>query len=604
MAAQGIRRKLWRWAPGASVFGFALSLALFGGSGYAAPDNVHPSVYSWAASHPGQNVPVIFETRGDTSALVSDVTSVGGSVERRFQIIPAVSAKVPVGSLSELSSDSSVAFVSLDAPVVAAGSAVATKQLATTYAVSVNANDPWSKGYDGTGIGVAVVDTGITGSSDFVGNAANFDNSTSGSPAGNRIVANVAVNASATTTNDGFGHGTHIAGIIGGDSQLLSGQYIGIAPGANLINVKVADDTGAASLGDVIAGMEFVYTNAAAYNIKVVNLSLNSTVAQSYKTDPLCAAAEALWFRGVFVVAAAGNAGPNSVGYCPGNDPFVMTVGSIDDRGTSSYGDDLPASWSSYGTSQDGFVKPELLTPGVGIISDMDSQSLLYQQHPSHVVSQYYFSMSGTSMSAGVMSGVAALVLQRHPDWRPGQLKCTLMITSRSLSGKNSMFSVPRAGNASNQSTPSCNADLGIAPSIGFAKLLKVGVIAWVLSQPSPVAAALSIGLDPTTLGFDLTSVTADTLDWSSITWSSIKWDSIKWDSIKWDAITWSSIKWDSIKWDSLTSDGVNFNSITWSSIKWDSIKWDAITWSSIKWDSITWDSIKWDSIKWDFVGN
>jgi serine protease AprX len=603
MAIQNVRRKLWRWAPGAFVFGFALSLALFGGSGYAAPDNVHPSVYSWAAAHPGQDVPVILETRGDTSALVSDVTSVGGSVERQFQIIPAVSAKVPVSSLPELSSDSSVAFVSLDAPVVAAGNAVSAAKLETAYPGAVGAPAAWSFGYDGTGIGVAVVDTGITGSADFVGNAAVVNNGINGSQGGNRIVANVAVNASATTTYDGFGHGTHIAGIVGDDGSLLSGKYIGIAPGANLINVKTSDDTGAASLGDVIAGMEFVYTNAAAYNIKVVNLSLNSTVAQSYKTDPLCAAAEALWFKGVFVVAAVGNGGANSVGYCPGNDPFVMTVGGFDDRGTNNTADDVLASWSGYGTTQDGFTKPELLTPGANIISDMDSQSLLYQQHPTHVVDQYYFAMSGTSMSAGVMSGVAALAFQAHPTWTPGQMKCTLINTSRPLA-TNASLGVPRAGSAVSQSTPSCNSDAGIAPSLGFGKILKVGAIEWVLSQPSPVAAALSIGLDPTTLGVDLSSVTASTVDWSSITWSSIKWDSIKWDSIKWDSITWSSIKWDSIKWDSLTSDGVNFNAITWSSIKWDSIKWDSITWSSIKWDSIKWDSIKWDSIKWDFVGN
>jgi serine protease AprX len=601
MAIQSVRRKLWRWAPGAFVFGFALSLALFGGSGYAAPDNVHPSVYSWAASHPGQDVPVIFETSGDTSALVSDVTSAGGSVERQFQIIPAVSAKVPVGSLAELSSDSSVAFVSLDAPVVSAGSAVKTTALATKYAASVGATDAWSAGYDGRGVGVAVVDTGITGSADFVGNA-----SGSSSYVANRIVANVAVNAAATTTNDGFGHGTHIAGIIGGDGSLLSDKYIGIAPGASLINVKVADDAGNATLADVIGGMEFVYANAATYNIRVVNLSLNTSVAQSYKTDPLCAAAEALWFRGIFVVAAAGNSGnaADAVGYCPGNDPFVMTVGSIDDRGTSSFWDDVPTSWSSFGTTQDGFRKPELLTPGANIISDMDSTSLLYQQHPGDVVNKFYFSMSGTSMSAGVMSGVAALVLQKHPAWTPGQLKCTLVRTSRTLSGSYSNFKVPRTGSAVNQSTPSCNSDTGIAPSLGFGRILKVGAIAWVLSQPSPTTAALSIGLDPTTLGVDLSSVTASTVDWSSITWSSIKWSAITWSSIKWDSITWSSIKWSSIKWDSLTSDGVNFNAITWSSIKWDSIKWDAITWSSIKWDSIKWDAIKWDSVKWDFVEN
>jgi subtilisin family serine protease len=303
------------------------------------------------------------------------------------------------------------------------------------------------------------------------------------------------------------------------------------------------------------------------------------------------------------VVAAAGNGGANSVGYCPGSDPFVMTVGGFDDRGTASTSDDVLASWSSYGTTQDGFVKPELLTPGANIISDMDSGSFLYQNYPSHIVDNYYFAMSGTSMSAGVMSGVAALAFQAHPTWTPGQMKCTLINTSRPLA-TNASLRVPQAGNAVKQSTPSCNSDAGIAPSLGFGKLLKVGVIAWVLSQPSPVAAALSIGLDPTTVGVDLSTVTASTVDWSSITWASITWSSMTWSSITWASITWSSINWASIKWDSLTSDGVNFNSINWSSIKWDSITWNSIMWNSITWNSITWNSITWNSIMWDFVGN
>ncbi len=591
--AGGFRRR-WRWSVALIAFALA-ALSLSGGARASAPGNVHGSVFAWAHQNPGEPVPVIIQTTGNSDSLVSAIGSAGGTVDRQFQIISAVEGHVPASAVTSLAANSAVSRVSLNAPIVSVGSAVQTKALATTYPISVGAQDAWSKGFDGAGVGVAVVDTGVTGSDDFVGNAAALGSGTTGG--GNRDIATVAVNASAATASDGFGHGTHIAGTIAGDGSLLAGKYIGIAPGANLANVKVSDDTGAASLGDVIAGMEFVYSNAAAYNIRVVNLSLNTSVAQSYKTDPLCAAAEALWFHGIFVVAATGNGGnaADAVGYCPGNDPFVMTVGSIDDRGTSSYGDDVPASWSSFGTTQDGFAKPDLLTPGVGIISDMDSQSLLYQQHPANVVDRYYFSMSGTSMSAGVMSGVAALVLQRHPDWEPGQLKCTLLGKSRSLAGKNSMFRVPRAGDTSNQSKPSCNSDTGIAPSAGFGKIMKAAYIAGALDQKSPGAVSADLNVDLSALGlpnsvsdttFDLSLV-----DWSSIKWDAIKWDSIKWDSIKWDSIKWDSIKWDSIKWDSITPDGVDFNSI----------KWDSIKWSAIKWDSIKWDSIKWDSIKWDF---
>jgi serine protease AprX len=583
--AGGFRRR-WRWSV--ALIAFALAALSLSGADASTPGNVHGSVFAWAHQNPGEPVPVIVQTTENSDSLVSAIESAGGAVDRKFQIISAVEGHVPASAVTSLAADSAVSWVSLNAPIVSAGSAVQTRNLATTYPMSVGAQDAWSKGYDGDGVGVAVIDTGITSSNDFIDNA-------------NRIVASVAVNPATTSTADGLGHGTHVSGIIGGDGSQLAGKYIGIAPGANLINVKVADDSGNASLSDVIAGMEFVYANSSVYNIRVVNMSLNTSVAQSFKTDPLCAAAEALWFHGVFVVAASGNSGSaaDAVGYCPGNDPFVMTVGAIDDRGTISFSDDVPASWSSFGTTQDGFAKPDLLTPGVGIISDMDSQSLLYQQHPANVVG-YYFSMSGTSMSSGVMSGVAALVLQRHPDWEPGQLKCTLVSKSRSLAGKNSMFRVPRAGDTSNQSKPSCNSDTGIAPSAGFGKIMKAAYIAGTLDQTGPGAVSTYLNVDLSALGlpnsvsdttFDLSLV-----DWSSIKWDSIKWDSIKWDSIKWDSIKWDSIKWDSIKWDSLTPDGVDFNSI-----KWDAIKWDAIKWSAIKWDSIKWNSIKWDSIKWDF---
>jgi len=562
---------------------------LYLGTGYTAPGNVHAAVYSWAAQNPGQDVPVLVQT--SDSASVSDlITSSGGAVRRQFSIVPVVEAEVPASFVSTLAAQHGVDWISLDAPVQSAAS-VDTSNLASAYPFAVNANDPWSKGYTGAGIGVAVVDTGVSPSNhkDFTDDAGN-----------SRVVAQVAANSLTTSVSDGFGHGTHIAGIVGGDGSLLAGKYIGVAPGVNLLNVKVAADDGSATLADVMAGLEFVYNNRLTYNIRVVNLSLTSSVAQSYKTDPLDAAVEFLWFNGIFVVVAAGNLGTaaDAVSYPPANDPFVMSVGAIDDMATTSYGDDRLTAWSSRGFTQDGFPKPELHTPGRGIVSVIDTNSYLYKTYPDKIVDTSYFRLSGTSMSAGVMSGVAALVLERHPTWRSGELKCTLVATARYI--KPDKVYVPRAGNASNQSTPSCNSDTFLAPSTLLGPVMKVGVVAWVLDQPDPVAAAASIGLELSALGIQ--GATLSTVDWSAIKWSAIKWDAIKWDAIKWDAIKWDAIKWDAIKWDSVTPDGVNFAAIKWDAIKWDAIKWDAIKWSSIQWSAIKWDAIKWDAIKWGFV--
>ena len=236
-----------------------------------------------------------------------------------------------------------------------------------------------------------------------------------------RVVASVAVSTSATSTNDGYGHGTHIAGIIGSDGDANYGKYVGIAPRANLINVKISNDVGASSLGDLIAGLQWVYMNKTQYNIKVVNLSLHSSIAESYKTSPVDAAVEFLWKNGIFVVVASGNTGsaPGQANFPPANDPFVMTVGATDDKGTDTTGDDVLASFSTGGTTQDGFRKPELLAPGVNIVSDTNSTSILYAQGlplGKVITPGPYLKLSGTSMAAGVMSGVAALVYQKHPD--------------------------------------------------------------------------------------------------------------------------------------------------------------------------------------------
>jgi serine protease AprX len=340
-------------------------------------------------------------------------------------------------------------------------------------------------------------------------------------------------------------------------------------------------------------------------------------------TSPVDAAVEFLWTNGIFVVVASGNTGnaPDAVSYPPANDPFVMTIGAIDDKGTDSTSDDVPAGFSSAGVTQDGFTKPELLTPGVNIVSDTDTNSILYQQGLAFgkvVTPGPYLMLSGTSMAAGVMSGVAALVIQKHPGWTPGQLKCSFVTKAHKLSGGNSQFSVPRVGDTFNLSTPSCNSDTGLAPShglIGATIVPLVGAVAYVLSQPDPIAAAAAVGIDPVAANFVTTSpndptiaLSIDTVDWSAIKWDAITWESVNWDSINWDSIKWSSIKWDGIAWASIKWDSIKWDSIKWSSIKWSSIKWDSVKWDSIKWDSIKWDSIKWsalqsetqfDSVKW-----
>jgi serine protease AprX len=606
MAGHTLKRRLWRWTPGAFVGAFALALALFGGPAYAEPDNVHEAVYHWAAEHPGQNVPVIVHTDGDSARADSAVSAYGGEVKANFDFISSVQAEIPAAYLRNFANADGVGFVSLDAPVFSANSDY-TDNLRSAYPYAIDADDAWNEGVFGTGVGVAIVDTGISPTT-------NPDFTMSGQT---RVIASFASNSLATSTNDGYGHGTHIAGIVGSDGDLGGGRYVGIAPRSKLVNVKIADDVGGSSLGDLIAGLQWVYSNKSTYNIRVLNLSLHSSIPESYKTSPLDAAVEFLWKNGVFVVVASGNTGavPGAVNYPPANDPFVMTIGAFDDRGTNGTGDDIVASFTSRGVTQDGFTKPEMYTPGVNIVSDTDTSSILYAMGFAQgkvVTPGPYLKMSGTSMAAGVMSGVAALDFEKHPNWTPGQMKCTMLAKARTLNGPNPTIKVPRARETYKQNTPSCNSDYGLTPSRGLAAPFVVpfvGAVAYVLSQPDPYAAAAEIGLDITEANLVTTSpndptvaLSIETVDWSVIKWDVIKWDLIKWDLIKWDSIKWDSIKWDLIKWDSIKWDLIKWDSIKWDLIKWDLIKWDLIKWDSIKWDSIKWDSIKWDSIKWDSV--
>ena len=310
--------------------------------------------------------------------------------------------------------------------------AVDASRLATAYPYSALAAQVWPEA-TGRGVGVAIIDTGIDGGlPDFT----DKDGSS-------RIVASVATNPDATNQADGYGHGTHVAGIVAGDGTRreiddpASGKYIGIAPGANLIAIKASDDEGRGTVLDAIYGLQFAVDHKDDYNIRVVNLSVSSTTPQSYKTDPLDAAVESAYFHGILVVAAVGNRGSaeDAVDYAPANDPFVLSVGAVDDQNTQARDDDAFADWSSVGETQDGFTRPDIGAPGAHIVSTLARQSAFEDLCPACVVDGDYIRVGGSSMAAPVVAGVAALMFEQHPDWTPDEAKSTLIDTARNVAG-------------------------------------------------------------------------------------------------------------------------------------------------------------------------
>ena len=352
------------------------------------------------------------------------VRAAHGDVADTLPIINGLAVRLPSGARARLAHDARIASISANASIESQSDRFDPAQLATAYPASVLAPPVWNSatGATGAGVGVAVIDTGVDGGLvDF-----------SDAQGASRVVASVVTNPDATTPNDNYGHGTHVAGIIAGDSTRrpagdpLAGRYVGIAPDANLIAIKASDDDGHGTILDAIYGLQFVVDHKADYNIRVVNLSVSSTVAESYLTDPLDAAVEAAYFHGIVVVAAAGNLGTaaDAVNYSPANDPYVISVGAVDDQGTTARGDDAFAAWSSVGTTQDGFAKPDLAAPGAHIVSTLAPGSAFGQLCPQCVVDGSYMQIGGTSMAAPVVAGVAALIAPgpSRLDAGPGQV--------------------------------------------------------------------------------------------------------------------------------------------------------------------------------------
>ncbi|MGE5813785.1 MAG: S8 family peptidase [Acidobacteriota bacterium] len=360
------------------------------------------------------------------------IEQTGGSAGRHLRSINGHVAYIPDAALQALARDPSVARISLDRPV--AGSMARTSQ-------TVRATDVRKYlGYDGSGIGVAIIDSGIIPS--------NAD--LTADDGQDRVIQFVDFVNDQAAPYDDYGHGTHVAGIIAGNGRQSGGARSGIAPGAHLVVLKALDDGGGGYTSNVIAALDYAAENKDALNIRVVNLSLATGVHESYTTDPLGQATRRAVEAGLVVVASAGNVGRDPLtggsAYAgitaPGNAPWVLTVGASNHMGTNDRSDDTIAAFSSRGpTAVDNLAKPDIVAPGVGIESLSAPGSALYARlspyllHGTDESETPYLSLTGTSMSAPVVSGAVALMLQANPSLTPNQVKAILQYTARRYSG-------------------------------------------------------------------------------------------------------------------------------------------------------------------------
>ncbi len=517
--------------PLAIVGALTATGALSGPGLLGSPAATHPAVSGLPAA--GSAVRVIVQARpGQAQQAAVALRSAGAQIGRSLPIVDGFAAQLPAGAVQRLAADPAIRRVTPDTAVHFSSLSTSAAPVAGNYPTSTGARTAWSRADRGGGVTVAVIDTGIAPVADLAG----------------RVVAGPDFSGEGDSRADTYGHGTVMAGIIAGDGAssagAAGGAYVGMAPAARLLSVKVAGRNGATDVSTVLAAMQWVGSYASTYGIRVLNLAWGTTSHQSPAVDPLNFAVERLWRSGIVVVAAAGNGGPaGGTVTKPGDDPLVITAGAYDDRLNALISDDTVPAWSSRGPTAAGFAKPDLVAPGRSIVATKSPGSYVDTTFPEARIGSAYIRGSGTSQATAVVSGGVALMLSSHGRLTPDQVKFGLAVTSLPISG---------AGRATQ----------------GRGRLwLPVALNLQLPTVPGQQFSASGRGsIEQSRGGRHVETVCAGTQTVSRIAgeqdalcqpWNSDSWTSDSWTSDSWTASSWSSNSWTSDSWtsDSWTSD-------------------------------------------------
>jgi serine protease AprX len=470
------------------------------------------------------------------------VRRLGGQVTRALPIVAGFAATVPEAVVGELARLPGVRAVTPDGRVRVQAAAPGSSTIRSVYPKVVRADAAWKRGVTGRGVTVAVLDTGVAPTlPDLAGRLVQVTDDLTGRAAPCKNLSGE------LDCNDRYGHGTFIAGLVAGNGASSGGRWKGVAPEASILSVKAAGADGSADVSNILAAIQWVVSFKERYNIRVLNLSLGTDSTQDWRVDPFNYAVERAWAAGMTVVVAASNNGPAPKTITkPADDPWVVTVGATDDRGTAALDDDQLPDFSGRGPTAHGVAKPDVAAPGAHVISLRAPGSTIDTRFPYYVDGSYRRG-SGTSMATGVVSGVVALMVQAQPNLTPDRVKHALVATARDAASGDPM--AVGAGvadaNAAAFSAPAGVANQGLARSNGQGSLAASrGSVQVQLDNP------LGSVLGPV-LGATLT---AQLLLWNpggytGLPWVPSNWYVSTWEVNRWYRVTWYGNDWPGRKW-------------------------------------------------------
>ncbi len=444
------------------------------------------------------------------------------------------------------------------------------------------ANVFWKAGYDGTGVDVALIDTGVV--------------PVDGLTWPGKVINGPDLSFESQAENlrhlDTYGHGTHLAGIIAGRDDADS-NFAGMAPGARIVNVKVAGGQGAVDVSQVIAAIDWVvqHRNDNDMNIRVINLAYGTDSVQPYQVDPLAYAVEKAWNAGIVVVVAAGNDGNSALLRNPATDPFVIAVGAAENNASQISG---VAAFSNCGTA-DRFV--DIVAPGRSILSLRAPGSYADQHYPQAAVDGNYFLGSGTSQAAAVVAGGVALLLDKHPDLNPDQVKQMLITKADYVDGAD--YKCQGAGSLdmsglTKLGVPNVHISAQtFEPSDGTGSLEAARGTNHVYDNGVALTGEIDIMSSPW-VGYCTETGCVDTL-WNEGTFNGVSWSGVSWSGVSWSGVSWSGVSWSGVSWS-----GLSWSSKTWSDATWNGLSWSGLSWSGLSWSGLSWSSSAWQGVSWD----